>query len=271
MSNKYFLDIKIMEGPHDKRTFGIPSKTLPTLDMISIGIAGHDSREYYAVSKEFNMSEAWGRVDKINTGITYNSYGEQGYVETRVIRDTILKKIFYEFLEKEIIEYNFSKGPKAEAPSSEFTFKRFEVLLKKYGKTNKEISEEVLKFCRPKSDQARECEIEVIEPIDFPEFYSYFAAPIWVTFCWLFGSTRKVPAGFPLYCRDIKQMLDDKAEKLITRVCYESGNHTIWSLSRAMQDILGHPDYPKHDSALFGIALEDAKYFKKLYTFIRTT
>jgi hypothetical protein len=36
-----------------------------------------DGREYYAVSKDFNLKEAWNRNQKKDHGTAYNSYGEK--------------------------------------------------------------------------------------------------------------------------------------------------------------------------------------------------
>lgn len=41
------------------------------------------------------------------------------------------------------------------------------------------------------------------------EFYGYFADYDWVVFCQLFGTMMDLPEGFPMYCRDIKQLCDD--------------------------------------------------------------
>jgi hypothetical protein len=45
------LDTEFIEGQQSLRLFGIPTKSLPTIDLISIGIVSQDGREYYAVSK----------------------------------------------------------------------------------------------------------------------------------------------------------------------------------------------------------------------------
>ena len=44
------------------------------------------------------------------------------------------------------------------------------------------------------------------EPI---EFYGYYADYDWVVFCWIFGKMMDLPKGFPMYCKDLKQMMDD--------------------------------------------------------------
>jgi 3' exoribonuclease, RNase T-like len=42
-----------------------------------------------------------------------------------------------------------------------------------------------------------------------PEFWGYYADYDWVVFCQLFGSMVDLPKGWPMYCRDIKQLCDD--------------------------------------------------------------
>ena len=41
-----------------------------------------------------------------------------------------------------------------------------------------------------------------------PEFWGYYADYDWVVFCWLFGTMMDLPQGWPMYCRDIKQVAD---------------------------------------------------------------
>ncbi len=41
-----------------------------------------------------------------------------------------------------------------------------------------------------------------------PKFWAYYADYDWVVFCQLFGKMIDLPPGFPMYCRDLKQMLD---------------------------------------------------------------
>ena len=45
-----------------------------------------------------------------------------------------------------------------------------------------------------------------------PEFWGYYADYDWVVFCWLFGSMVDLPKNFPMYCRDLKQLMDDLGE-----------------------------------------------------------
>jgi len=62
-------------------------------------------------------------------------------------------------------------------------------------KTPDAIAVEVLRFCDP-------------DVWGEPEFWGYYADYDWVVFCWLFGAMADLPDGFPMYCRDIKQLAD---------------------------------------------------------------
>lgn len=61
--------------------------------------------------------------------------------------------------------------------------------------TRREIRDSVIDFC----DQ---------EKFGKPEFWGYYADYDWVVFCQLFGTMMQLPKGYPMYCRDLKQLLD---------------------------------------------------------------
>ncbi len=63
-------------------------------------------------------------------------------------------------------------------------------------RTRSEIAAHVKGFCEP-------------ERYGKPEFWGYYADYDWVVFCQLFGRMIDLPKGFPMYCRDIKQLCDD--------------------------------------------------------------
>ena len=71
------------------------------------------------------------------------------------------------------------------------------------------------------------------------EFWGYYADYDWVLFCWLFGTMMDLPKGYPMYCKDIKQVMDEK----------------------------GNPQKPENKSISHN-ALDDAKYHKELYDWI---
>jgi hypothetical protein len=76
-----------------------------------------------------------------------------------------------------------------------------------------------------------------------------------------------LPKHLPRYCRDLKQILDDKAEALAMRIAYESGNHTVWTNERCLADLkVIEITQKKNDH----IAISDAKWNKELHKFLET-
>ena len=88
--------------------------------------------------------------------------------------------------------------------------------------SHKRIGLEVLSFC---------------DPVKYgkPEFWGYYAD------CQLFGRMIDLPAGFPKYCRDIKQLADD----------------------------LGNPRLPPQTGKVHN-ALDDARWNKEAWIFMQT-
>jgi len=43
-----------------------------------------------------------------------------------------------------------------------------------------------------------------------PEFWAYYADYDWVVLCQLFGRMIDLPEGWPMYCRDFKQLIDER-------------------------------------------------------------
>lgn len=52
--------------------------------------------------------------------------------------------------------------------------------------------------------------LDFVAPDSKPEFWGYYADYDWVVFCQMFGTMMDLPKGFPMYCRDIKQLCDEK-------------------------------------------------------------
>jgi hypothetical protein len=74
---------------------------------------------------------------------------------------------------------------------------------------------------------------------DKPEFWGYYADYDWVVFCQLFGAMIDLPKGWPMYCRDIKQLCDS----------------------------LGKPELPKNGATEHN-AINDAYWNKLAYEFL---
>lgn len=242
---KYFLDTEFLEGTQ-KTWFG---QSKPTIDLISIGIVAEDGREYYAISNEFNLKEAWNRCDIKRTKTGNNPY------RSYWLRDNILKSIHYELASKEVSTPSYDTWLEVitlreNGVYGDRHYKTLKKLINKYGKSNKQIAEEVIKFT-----STSECRF-VEEYGDKPEFYGYYADYDWVVFCWLFGKMIDLPQGFPMYCIDLKQEL----ERLTQEVIRDCGNNDN---SYKLQE---HPNYPKQTNE--HNSLSDAKWVYELYKFL---
>ena len=252
---KYFLDTEFLEGPQKER-FPISlfrKETLPTIDLISIGIVAEDGRELYLISKDFNLKEAWNRFQFNENWLDGKYYW---------IRENVLKPIYYELRKK-------LENKTQILISSKFCYKDLKILISKYGKTNKEIAEEIVSFTTfvvteiNKNGTLIVGATEDFKPIksnfvwDKPEFYAYYADYDWVVFCWLFGKMMDLPTGYPKYCHDLKQILYEK-EKIQLDNYKHLGNNA--------PNLKQHIDYPKQENE--HNALADARWNKKLYEFL---
>jgi len=72
-----------------------------------------------------------------------------------------------------------------------------------------------------------------------PEIWGYYADYDWVVLCQLFGTMMDLPKGWPMYCRDVKQLCDD----------------------------LGNPELPKQSETEHH-ALADARWTKQAWEFL---
>lgn len=74
---------------------------------------------------------------------------------------------------------------------------------------------------------------------DKPEIWAYYADYDWVALCQLHGRMIDLPKGWPMYCRDVKQLCDS----------------------------LGNPKLPKQTSTEHN-ALADAKWTREAWLFL---
>lgn len=252
---KYFLDFEFLEGavPSQILGFNIPKwlvKPNNTIQQISVGIVAEDGREYYAISKEFNLKEAWNRhqvVKKKRFQTDYSEYEEKEYW----LRDNVLKPIYDEFFDKYCFDTNSMTGDEFVY----FNYANMKLLLARYGKTNKQIADEILRFTHGVYGVDSNGHSTGLVRDHNPQFYAYYADYDWVAFCWLFGNMIDLPKEFPMYCIDLKQRLDD--------VQFEcSKNIQFWGT-----DIKKHPAYPKQTDE--HNALADARWNKQLHDFLK--
>lgn len=167
-------------------------------------------------------------------------------------------------------------------------FRELKHLIKKHGKSKKQIGKEIVEFCNGR----RNGEL-LIEKFNIPEnlkkysddiiLHAYYGAYDHVAFCWVFGKMMNLPKGFPMYSRDLKQILDESVEKLPKEffqklecdICkhnvleYLEMTGEAFTLNFRLKKIKEkHLNYPTQDNA--HNALDDAKWNKKLHEFIQS-
>lgn len=278
------MDSEFLEGTQEKRMFGIKyGQTKPTIDLISIALVAEDGREYYAISKDFNLKEAWNRWE-LKSMSSKGGIGDSRHKKEYWIRENVLFPIFVELQAKEakVPEETIKKymtGSVIDYPL--FNYKYFRKLVNKYGKTNKQIAFQVVNFIHGYNDMGNwlgtteEYYNTIIktEPKDKPQFYGYFADYDWVVFCWLFGKMINLPKGFPMYCNDLKQEMDRKVD-LFTRSDFFTAFDFLGeglselSLEEKIKHLKLHIRYPKKTNP--HNALADSRFVRDLHEFLKT-
>lgn len=218
---KFFIDTEFIEGFH-RPIFG---KRRHFIDLISIGIACEDGREYYAVSKEFKEKDA-------------DSW----------VKQNVLAKIALDLYKKESV---YAKTYHHES----LTLKN---LVKWHGKSNAKIAQELLEFFGCGYEDGSWYAPKGIE------VYGYYADYDWVLFCSLFGRMIDLPKGFPMYCQDLKQTVDERVySKYIN-----NPNKTVHTFDNALEWMKQDDRYPKLKNEHH--ALADAKWNHELYKFLQS-
>lgn len=130
-----------------------------------------------------------------------------------------------------------------------------ETFHKYFGKTNEQIKLEVLEFFGCWRD------VHFYRAPEGIEVYGYYSDYDWVLLCSLFGRMIDLPKGFPMYCIDLKQTLDEVAAK---------GNfpqsHPPTDLQDSISMLKSHRLYPKQKNE--HNALADAIWNYELYKFL---
>jgi hypothetical protein len=211
------------------------------IDLISIGIIAEDGREYYAISKEYNYKDA---SDWVKENIITQIYREQ---IPAFKQQFINLKTFHKYIPD--------------------------------GKTNKQIAEEIKEFCKPQRTFEIEKPITIkYSEVQNPEFYGYYSDYDWVLFCSLFGTMMDLPKGFPMYCIDLMQTLDETAISLtsaeLSKLSYPTVTHNVYStldtgvINDRVKCLQSAVDYPKQKNE--HNALADAKWNKDLFSFLKS-
>jgi len=248
---KYFIDTEFIERFH-KPWMGKPRHVI---DLISIGLVSEDGREYSAISSEYRYEDA------------------SDWVKENVIRPLYVATVHGD-MRNHCSANNFHKL---------------------YGKPNERIAYEIFEFINPAPPEIREGDYTFFDwsfglafeglshefrlVKDFadqkppymghmaaegwlhahPTFYGYYCDYDWVLFCSLYGTMMDLPPGYPKYCRDLKQMLDESVQKSADMNPEETFDAAL-SRWKSKAGFPG-PDV-EHD------ALADARWNKRLHQFL---
>lgn len=221
---KFFLDTEFREGVSYGTFLGFKvGKPINTIDLISIGIVCQNGEEFFALNSEHDLKTTW---------------------QDDWLRENVLKPIYNKYVQgfqRDIDRFNLST---------------MQWLFKMYGKTRGQIAHSVqhwLNSCLYVDFYAN----ERLNNPNKPEFWAYYADYDWVVFAQLFGRMINLPENFPMYCRDLKQKMDEVAENSVSKVL---------SLEGRLKFIKESKDYPKEEN--LHDALDDAKWNRKLFYFL---
>lgn len=222
-TKNYFIDTEFHEHKKPVKFLGITIAKVWTIDLISIGIVCEDGREYYAMNRDLNLKHA---------------------KKNKWLNDNVLSKL----PEKQPL-YPPYGSPRIWQESMRWL-------------PMEQIRQEVIDFCGGKPDWDESGSFYTYAN-GTPIFYGYYADYDWVVFCWLFGTMMDLPNGFPMFCKDLKQMLDDKLNDFqITLGEVEEWDKTEKDREATFDEKLKwlkkQPNYPTQKNE--HNALDDAKF-----------
>lgn len=242
----YFIDTEFIEGTQKKKFVGFNIReTKPTIDLISIGLVCENGKEYYAISKDFNLYEAWNRVQ-----ITTHSTEKPNYW----IRENVLLPIYIQHINGDMRNV------------LDFSYNTMKWLIKSIGKSNETIANEICEFILDVHNLKLAQKYHINDKSKIPVFYGYYSAYDWVVFCQLHGIMMNLPKDYPYYCKDLKQMLDEKEKSLSDENDKIQQKESPYiALHNSIKDF---GTYPKKENEHH--ALADARWNKELYNFINS-
>jgi len=124
-------------------------------------------------------------------------------------------------------------------------------------KSNRQIAAEIIRFVKPSGEDTGLSYSDWVDNYGGEaEFYAYYADYDWVVFCSLFGRMIDLPKGFPMYCRDLKQMLDEKVGGFPR------------DFEANLELLKTRPSYPQQENE--HNALDDARWNFKLFNFLKS-
>ena len=238
---KYFLDFEFIEG-FKNPLFG---KKTHYIEMISIGIVCEDGRQYYAISKDFDVKKVWNTYQTRKGSGDLNNYAPKEYW----LRENVLLPIFEDF-------YPSRLGGIHHYPK--FSLSNFKQVVKYQGKSQKRIVDEILEFVyNPTSVRPLGTEEKI-------EFYGYYCDYDWVLFCSLFGKMIDLPKFFPMFCNDVNQTFNETIENNKKFIVDKFKLDESLDLKK---QIINMKNYPKNSNN--HNALSNALWILELHNFIK--
>lgn len=181
---KYFIGTEFHN--YEKKTGFFNQKRIRTIDLISIAIISEKGKEYFEVSKEFDLKAAWA---------------------DNWIRQNVLLSIWNKMYLNEA-EYTRTYFPHL----INFSYEGLKNLISWHGKTKNEIARELkLFFTEDMKDES-------------PEIYGYFCDFDYVVFSQLFGNMNHYPPYLPQYFIDIRQMMQESYRQFLRETGLTSEN-----------------------------------------------
>lgn len=196
----FYIDTEFHEYKKKVRLFGFEIKQVDTIDLISIGIAAENGKTYYAINKEMDL---------------------KSHFENDWLCENVLKTIY-----TDLHNICSAKNETLASLLKGFTYQNLKLLVRFFGKSKEQIAAEICQFVYSNCGHDLELlKAHAPSAVEFyqsngafeqnwlktkPTFYGYFADYDWVVFCWLFGRMIDLPQAFPMYCKDLKQMMDEK-------------------------------------------------------------
>lgn len=86
--------------------------------------------------------------------------------------------------------------------------------------------------------QEAKCRVLDFIGTEKPEIWAYYADYDWVALCQLFGTMMDLPKGWPMYCRDVKQLCDDRGNPKLPE--QGKGEHHALADARWTRDAWKH-------------------------------
>lgn len=245
-----YLDTEFSEGffkPISYLPSWIPgNKPRWSIELISIGLVDDEGKEYYAINRNFKES-------RCNDWVKENVLTK---LPARLICDETSWWARYHGMDCE--ECGLVPNP--------------------LYKSVDEIRNDIINFVAPASAVYAHCEsssdqencLENYLKENPIRFKGYFSEYDWICLATIFGDMGDLPAGFPMYCYDLKQKLDSYIDNffLPESITYMQGTGTEVTFKLALEKFQGLHNYPKQDQE--HNAIGDARWNKLLDEFIPT-